>query len=71
LNFIIYSINIHQKFLLISQIIKKIKFKYPTNSRLLYGEDIRNQMPDTVTINFDYGDILNSTKISYQNQKSQ
>ncbi|KKM05589.1 hypothetical protein LCGC14_1752560 [marine sediment metagenome] len=35
-----------------------ICLKYPTNSRLLYGEDIRNQIPDTITLNFDYGDIL-------------
>ena len=32
--------------------------KYPDNSTLLYGEDIRDKIPDVITIPFDYDDIL-------------
>ena len=32
--------------------------KYPENSKLLYGEDIRDKLPDFTTIPFDYDDLL-------------
>ena len=35
-----------------------IELKHPENSKLLYGKDIRDQLPSTYKINFDYGDIL-------------
>ncbi|MFX0137508.1 MAG: thermonuclease family protein [Candidatus Hodarchaeota archaeon] len=38
-----------------------IEIKNPRNSKLLYGEDIRSQMPDTTNIQFDYDDILART----------
>lgn len=31
-----------------------IELKNPNNSKLLYGKDIRNQLPDITTLNFDY-----------------
>jgi hypothetical protein len=35
-----------------------LEIKYPENSTLLYGEDIRNKLPDITTIPFDFDDIL-------------
>ena len=35
-----------------------IELKNPENSKLLYGNDIRNQLPSTYKVNFDYDDIL-------------
>ncbi len=32
--------------------------KYPENSTLLYGEDIRDKLPDITKISFDYNDLL-------------
>ncbi len=32
--------------------------KYPENSTLLYGENIRDKLPDITTIPFDYDDVL-------------
>ncbi|KKM21031.1 hypothetical protein LCGC14_1639520 [marine sediment metagenome] len=35
-----------------------ICLKHPKNSKLLYGKDIRSQIPADITLSFDYGDIL-------------
>lgn len=35
-----------------------IEFKQPENSKLLYGEDIRDQLPEINNLKFDYNDIL-------------
>lgn len=35
-----------------------IELKHPENSKLLYGKDIRDQLPVTDDLNFDYDDIL-------------
>jgi hypothetical protein len=35
-----------------------MEIKYSENSTLLFGEDIRNKLPDITTIAFDYDDIL-------------
>jgi hypothetical protein len=35
-----------------------IELKSPANSKLLYGKDIRDQLPKTVNLQFDYNDIL-------------
>jgi hypothetical protein len=35
-----------------------MEIKYPENSTLLFGEDIRDKLPDIATIPFDYDDIL-------------
>ena len=35
-----------------------IELKHPENSILLYGKDIRNELPSTYNVNFDYNDIL-------------
>ena len=35
-----------------------IELKYPDNSKLLYGQDIRNKLPDISSLAFDYDDIL-------------
>ncbi|KKL49788.1 hypothetical protein LCGC14_2312010 [marine sediment metagenome] len=35
-----------------------ICIKHPENSKLLYGTDIRNQIPETTNIQFDYDNIL-------------
>jgi len=35
-----------------------IEIKNPENSQLLYGEDIRNKLPDITSLDFDYDDIL-------------
>ena len=35
-----------------------IEIKYPENSKLLYGKDIRDQLPDVSTLTFDCEDIL-------------
>ena len=35
-----------------------IELKHPENSLMLYGNDIRNQISETVNLQFDYDDIL-------------
>ena len=35
-----------------------MEIKYPENSTLLYGENIRDKLPEITTIPFDYDDIL-------------
>ncbi len=35
-----------------------IEIKVPENSKLLYGKDVRDQLPDIATITFEYDDIL-------------
>lgn len=35
-----------------------LELKYPLNSKILYGNDIRDQLPDPSNIQFDYDDIL-------------
>lgn len=35
--------------------------KYPENSKLIYGKDIRKILPDTYKLEFDYDDILART----------
>ncbi len=35
-----------------------IEIKHPENSKLLYGKDIRDQLPSTNILTFDYDDVL-------------
>ncbi|KKK91757.1 hypothetical protein LCGC14_2709710, partial [marine sediment metagenome] len=35
-----------------------IEIKHPENSKLLYGKDIRDQLPNTNDLIFDYDDVL-------------
>ena len=35
-----------------------IDIKHPENSKLLYGNDIRDQIPSTYNIDFDDGDVI-------------
>jgi len=35
-----------------------LEMKHPENSKLLYGKDIRNNIPETYLLEFDYDDIL-------------
>ena len=35
-----------------------IEIKNPANSSLLYGKDVRDQLPEITTLTFDYDDIL-------------
>ena len=45
-----------------------IEIKNPENSQLLYGEDIRDKLPDIINLGFDYDDIL--ARGLYQVEKS-
>ncbi|KKK98432.1 hypothetical protein LCGC14_2642820, partial [marine sediment metagenome] len=45
-----------------------IDIKYEENSTLLFGEDIRDKLPDTNTIKFEYDDIL--ARALYHMEKS-
>ncbi|KKM17280.1 hypothetical protein LCGC14_1677310, partial [marine sediment metagenome] len=42
--------------------------KFEENSKLLYGEDIRDRLPETKNIKFDYDDVL--TRVLYHMEKS-
>jgi len=35
-----------------------LEIKYPENSKLLFGDDIRDKLPDITTIPFEYDDLL-------------
>ena len=45
-----------------------IEIKHPENSKLLYGHDIRNDIPETYFLEFDYDDIL--ARVLYHLDKS-
>jgi hypothetical protein len=45
-----------------------LELKYPENSQLLGGQDIRSELPDISSVNYDYDDIL--ARVLYHLDKS-